>query len=127
MKTTFKLFDLVYYPKFEKVIKKGSKIIITGRGRQLMDPRVKIKKTVTLNKDSHTRSAVNKLIKFFPIGLTFLAAFSPVVLTSWFICFFEQSVLWLLWSVLISYLFGYFVFGFVQLRKLADQLKKILK
>jgi hypothetical protein len=127
MKTTLKLFDLIYYPKFEKVIKKGSKIVITGRGRQLMDPRVKIKKTVSFNKDSHTKSAVNKLIKFFPIGLTLLAALSPIVLTSWFMCFFEQSILYFLWSILISYVFGYFVYGFVQLRKLAEQLKKILK
>jgi hypothetical protein len=127
MKTTFKLFDLIYYPKFEKVIKKGPKIIITGRGRLLMDPRVKTKKTVTFNKDSQTKSAVNKLIKFYPMGLTLFAAISPILLTSWFICFFEQSILWFLWSVFISYAFGYFVYGFIQLRRLADQLKKILK
>jgi hypothetical protein len=127
MKTTFKLIDLVYYPKFEKVLKKGSKIIITGRGRLLTDPRIKIKKTVNLGKDSHTKSSINKLIKFFPIGITLIAAAAPVVLTSWFICFFEQSILWFLWSMLVSYVFGYFVFGFIQLKKLLDQLKKILK
>jgi hypothetical protein len=61
------------------------------------------------------------------MGLTLFAAISPILLTSWFICFFEQSILWFLWSVFISYAFGYFVYGFIQLRRLADQLKKILK
>lgn len=127
MKTTLKLFELVYYPQFEKVIKKGSKIVITGRGRLLMDPRVKTKKILTLPKDAHTKSAINKIIKFFPIGLTLLAALSPIVLTSWFICFFEQSILWLLGSVLFTYVYGYFAYGFIKLKKLVDQLKKLFK